>query len=106
KPARMAATSRPGFMREVVNFFYEIVETQCASDAPLFSIIPNSRKHSDAAIFQRQPDRERDAAAFIVDDVDFAAVVAHDAPHDQQPETRSRGFGCKVRIENLAHVFR
>ena len=36
----------------------------------------------------------------------LAAMLAHDPPHDEQPEPRAAAFGREIRLENPAQIFR
>ena len=50
-------------------------------------------------------DRDPAAAAFVISGVDVAAVSAHDAPRDRQPESGAVGFRREERVEDVTANF-
>ena len=76
-----------------------------------FHLIPQAAlqpgtQHPRHPVLQRQADGERQPHAFVARQVDFPAVLAHDSPHDEQPQPGAARFRREVRIEDLRHVFR
>lgn len=63
-------------------------------------------QQADFVLVEREPEGEGETVAGIVDEIDFAAVLADDAPHDEQAQAGSAGFGGEIGFKHLADIFR
>jgi hypothetical protein len=61
-------------------------------------------EQAHALIPQGQSNVQFQALAVVRHEIDFAAMLPHDTAHNQETQSRTSRFGCKIRLENLAHV--
>src|SRR5947209_6556152 len=59
-------------------------------------------EHANALVNVWQANRDCQTFAVRAFDGKFAAMFAHDAAHNQQPETGASGLGRKIRFEHTA----
>src|SRR5207249_10943515 len=63
-------------------------------------------EHTNALVDVWQSNRQSETFALATLNGEFAAMLAHNAAHNQQSKTGARRLGCKIRLKNATQVCR
>src|SRR5207253_957287 len=63
-------------------------------------------EHANALVDVWQSNRQSETFALATLNGEFAAMLAHNAAHNQQSEAGARRLGCKIRLKNATQVCR